>query len=66
MNDTSQQLVTAAADAAALTAHQAQLATAAVLRKIAELIDEDADSGWPDADDLVVLADDIDQKGATT
>jgi hypothetical protein len=50
-----------------LTVQEARDVAATVLRALSELIDEDTtDEGWPDADDLVVLADTIDQKGTTS
>lgn len=51
-------LPAAAAQAAPqLTAEEARNVAATVLRALSELIDEDTtDEGWPDADDLVVLA----------
>lgn len=75
MNETSQILVNAARDALLAlpndrtsVAQDAAVATAAVLRQIAvlmntaeldELADPVADEDWPDAGDLVLLADDI-------
>ncbi len=44
----------------ALTKREVRDVTAAVLRALSELIDEDTtDEGWPDADDLLMLADSI-------
>ena len=54
--------LTAAATKAvpALTKREVRDVTAAVLRALSELIDEDTtDEGWPDADDLLMLADSI-------
>jgi len=64
VNDTSTSLVDAVAAAApTLTKREARDATAALLRKLSEFMDEDeSDEGWPEADDLLMLADDIEAR----
>ncbi len=58
--DAAVRLVAAAAKAApTLTRREARDVTAAVLRVVSEVIDEESGEGWPTADDLLELADDI-------